>query len=865
MKQLRFLKLALALILAMFSYTPAQSQIPLWVGQSYTADFTSAVIGITYNIQWSTSGGYISLDGSGFYRTITVTKYFSGTATVTCEWDYKLTSSSQMQHIRRSVSISCRENKIYVHPTSMTLAVGESSIVGYSYQYQNQYTSYDKPYFQSSSSAAVVDLYTGKVTAKKPGKTLINVYSDLSSPTESPYCIVNVTKGSPLNVSASIPSGIVNKGTEVALSCSEGNATIRYTTDGSTPTASSTIYTRPIKLTESTALKARAYHTDYADGNVLTESYTVTSLSIVSQYPGNDYDAYRKFVLPSLTFSDNIKLRKPNSVTLVNSIGDAVPGEAGSGGNSVWFTPSNSLSAGTYTLTIQQSAIQSESGPNAKITHTFTIKAKRSNATVTKVAAGWQFSMALLSDGSLWTWGAGTYGKLGNGSTDHCYSPRKVLNDVVDISAGSHHAFAIRRDGSLWGWGFNNKGEVGDGTSTIRTNPVKIKNKGITAISAGSYFSLAVYNFENIESSLWSWGVNNNGQLGNGTSANCYTPKPINNYDVIAVSAGGSHSMELKNDGSLWVFGGNNYGQLGIGYRTYTPKKLMDGVSSIEAGYDHSLAIKKDGSLWAWGSNEYGQVGNSSSSNCTTPTKIMDNAKVVSAFYNTFVIKKDGSLWGWGYNRFGQLGNGTKNNLNSPLLLQNDVDDVAAGYDHTLFLKDGAVWACGNNDYGQLGNGTTTNAITPILILDNKEKWITNAEAESPSLKVPQESSRIISLKLTPRDGSYESISWESLKPAIASVNQYGIVTGKEIGSTIVKCSLSAGGNTFSFNIPVTIVDKNNSVEKISIDFNSNAIISIYTMGGETLYNGPANTLPTLPKGIYIIRQGSEVTKTLIK
>ncbi|MDE6409787.1 MAG: Ig-like domain-containing protein [Muribaculaceae bacterium] len=168
-------------------------QQTMWVGETYNFDVTSSVVGLPANLSWSTNGGYLSLSGSGFYRQITITQYFSGTATVTCEWDYKLTASGSYTHTKRQITISCKNNQVSISPTSMTMSQGEKRYVSYSHQFSNQYTSAANPYFQSTNpEVASVDMYTGEVTAISPGTAYINVYSKISS--GAPYCLVTVNQ-----------------------------------------------------------------------------------------------------------------------------------------------------------------------------------------------------------------------------------------------------------------------------------------------------------------------------------------------------------------------------------------------------------------------------------------------------------------------------------------------------------------------------------------------------------------------------------------------------------------------------------------------------------------------------------------------
>jgi len=206
---------------------------------------------------------------------------------------------------------------------------------------------------------------------------------------------------------------------------------------------------------------------------------------------------------------------------------------------------------------------------------------------VIAVSAGSSHSMAIKPDGSLWGWGANWSGQLGDGTTTHRqYRPVKIMENVSAVSAGLFHTVAIRTDGSLWAWGDNVRGEVGDGTRETRRTPVKIM-EDVVAISAGGdvmpgrmrAVTLAI----TTDNSLWAWG-------GDWTDASEWTGEsPIAYYgdspakimdDVVAVSVGDLHSMALRADGSLWAWGENFYGQLGNNSTTHsaTPIKIMDNI-----------------------------------------------------------------------------------------------------------------------------------------------------------------------------------------------------------------------------------------------------------------------------------------------
>ena len=198
--------------------------------------------------------------------------------------------------------------------------------------------------------------------------------------------------------------------------------------------------------------------------------------------------------------------------------------------------------------------------------------------------------------------------------------------------------------------------------------------------------------------------------------------------DVIAVSAGSSHTMAITSDGVLWGWGRNFSGQLGNGTNknSSNPIKIMEDVIAVSTGTSLTMAITSDDVLWAWGRNgapfiESSWLGDGTNEDQSSPVKIMNDVKYISASGpRSFAITKDGTLWGWGDNRQGELGDGTFVNRMRPVRIMDDVVSVSAGDYHTLAVtSDGVLWAWGNNRWGQIGNGTTNTRITPARIMDN--------------------------------------------------------------------------------------------------------------------------------------------------
>jgi hypothetical protein len=286
----------------------------------------------------------------------------------------------------------------------------------------------------------------------------------------------------------------------------------------------------------------------------------------------------------------------------------------------------------------------------------------------------------------------------------------------------AEHSMIIKTDGSLWGFGRNDTGQLGDGTTTNRTTPTLIISSGVAQVACGHKHTLVL----KTDGSLWTFGQNSYGQLGNGNTTNRSTPLQILPSGVSQVSAGYYHSLVLKTDGSLWAFGRNQNGQLGNGNTTNlsTPTQILpSGVSKIAAGGYFSLISKTDGSLWGFGLNGSGQLVDGTTTNRNTPTQstITSLSKFSSGGENSLILKTDGSLLAVGRNNEGQLGDGTTTNRNTPTqILSGSVNNFYADLYHSFIVKeDGSLWAMGQNTNGQLGDGTTANRNTPTQILSS--------------------------------------------------------------------------------------------------------------------------------------------------
>ncbi|OME57280.1 hypothetical protein BSK61_09440 [Paenibacillus odorifer] len=290
-----------------------------------------------------------------------------------------------------------------------------------------------------------------------------------------------------------------------------------------------------------------------------------------------------------------------------------------------------------------------------------------------------------------------------------------VVSNVGPImsmgNGNSFHTLTVQPDGTVWAWGNNRMGQLGDSTTIARNKPVRIVGlPEISATSVGQDHSIALAT----DGTIWTWGSNSVGQLGNGTSAPQLVPQQVTGLvNVIAVQAGEQHSLALLSDGTVWAWGLNTYGQLGDGTTedSALPVQVagLDSIASISAGAFHNLAVSHDGQVYAWGFNAYGQLGDNTKIDHVTPVQVAELSSVTSVsagFYHSMAVKKDGTVWSWGTNVKGILGDGTTEDHYTPVqaLDLGSVISVSAGALHSMALKsDGNVWLWGANNEGQLG------------------------------------------------------------------------------------------------------------------------------------------------------------------
>ena len=315
------------------------------------------------------------------------------------------------------------------------------------------------------------------------------------------------------------------------------------------------------------------------------------------------------------------------------------------------------------------------------------------------------------------------------GGASVCFAQTVVQPQVA---AGGRHSLILKSDGSVWAFGSNQYGQLGDGTNVDRLVPVKIMDNA-QAIACGSNHSMIL----KTDGTVWTTGVNWYGQLGDGTITNSNTPIQVMS-GVKAIAAGYGHSLFLKSDGSAWSCGSSNNGQLGDGlnynpgawnaYKTWPVQVALTDIAQICADADCSLFLKNDKTLWQTSGQS---VGSNSPYFYSLILKIASGVRTMSsAFSHVIYVKDDLTAWTFGPNNYyGQLGHSLQTVDHTQVL--DNVSAVSAGNTYSLFIKtDGTLWGCGNNAHFQFLGSTIMAGGQPLsqIIQFTKEVFAVSAD-----------------------------------------------------------------------------------------------------------------------------------------
>lgn len=277
------------------------------------------------------------------------------------------------------------------------------------------------------------------------------------------------------------------------------------------------------------------------------------------------------------------------------------------------------------------------------------------------------------------------------------------------VAAGSLASFKLGIDGTIWAWGDNGNGALGDGTGLNRFAPVPLRGlSGMVGVAAGAVHGLALKD----DGTVWAWGWNRWGQVGDGTAQDRYAPVQVAGVSgVVAVAAGVNHSLAVKNDGTVWTWGGAvAFGMPQEWWIRPTQVPGLSGVVAAAGGYNTSLALKRDGTVWMW-------------STAGTPAVQVSGLNGVVAiaegYFHSLALKSDGTVWAWDVPGGSWPGGGTPDRT-TPTQVSGLAGVVAvdSNGEHSLALRDdGTVWAWGANENGQLGDGTTVTRSTPVQVV----------------------------------------------------------------------------------------------------------------------------------------------------
>ena len=347
----------------------------------------------------------------------------------------------------------------------------------------------------------------------------------------------------------------------------------------------------------------------------------------------------------------------------------------------------------------------------------------------TMIASGIKHTISSCSNGIVSAVGDGASGKLGDGTTNSRNQPVQVstiTNVTVGVSAHELNSYAIKSDYTLWAWGDNTYGQIGDNTTTQRNSPVQVLTN-VKKVVAGWRHAIALKN----DGTVWTWGLNDNGQLGDGTITGHSAPAQVTALSgtYIDIAAGKGHSIAVKSDGTVWAWGINSLHQIGDNTTTQrnSPVQIttLSGIKAVASQNNHSLALTTGGTLWAWGDNStWGELGNGNTNATAIPVLCVTSGtftQIATGSAHSMALNTNGTVWTWGCNFNGQLGNGSADNTahSSPTQAHSSLAGInaIAGSDAGGFaIKGTTTYAWGKNNNYLLGDGTQTQRNTPVAV-----------------------------------------------------------------------------------------------------------------------------------------------------
>jgi alpha-tubulin suppressor-like RCC1 family protein len=320
-----------------------------------------------------------------------------------------------------------------------------------------------------------------------------------------------------------------------------------------------------------------------------------------------------------------------------------------------------------------------------------------------QIDSGGTHGIALKTNGTLWSWGCNGDGRLGDGTTIFKSSPVQVAGGFTDWCrierVMADHTFVFRSNGTVWGWGSNGQGRLGDNSTVNKSSPVQLLDvfSDWTQISPGQQHSLGLRS----NGTIWAWGLNSSGQLGDNTVIAKSSPVSVVGEfcDWCQLSSGSIHSLGLRTNGTLWAWGNNGSGRLGDGTTIFksSPVQVAGGFTDwcyMNGANIHSLGQRSNGTLWSWGCNGQGRLGDNTTTNRSSPVSVVggftDWCCVEVKEGHVTALRSNGTLWAWGRNPSGELGDGTTISTSSPVSVIGGFTDwyqISAGWRQSIGIR----------------------------------------------------------------------------------------------------------------------------------------------------------------------------------
>ena len=724
------------------------------------------------DITWTSSNTNVAtVNSSGF-----VTPVGSGTATITATTENDLTSSTMMTVSEPAFTVRSSSPADY----STNVSAFAQICVDYSLDlYEGadftnvQLTSEFSSVF-SSISIEGSKFYLKPVrplnentdyTLTIPKTALENKWgTNLGSAT-----VVHFRTGpyEKLNLATSVHGGYVKAGQQVVLTTDFESAAIRYTTDGTTPTEESTLYTGPIALYQDTQLRAKAFKLGYAPSDMVSEDFIMSDMDVRRMFPMNEQIYVYDHINPYIEFSSDVSASsRISQVTLQKNGTTILPSEKIVQGNRIYIVPQQQFAAGcSYTITIPEDAVRNSKGePNTVSEWTFT-----TGNVVTHISAGQEIFTSRKADGSLWTWGT-VLETTNDAEGDYTYQrktePMSFAENTQIVSAGLTHYSILDADGNLYMWGRQFCGEFGNGSTASSANPIQVMN-GVAAVSTGGQTTAILKGTD-----LYMCGRNDYGQIGDNTTEGKETPVKILE-GVRKCVAGYGSTYAVTTSGELWAWGRNEHGELGDGSLTerHEPVLVMSDVQDVAAarlgGYGAAV-LKTDGSLWTLGE---------------TNTQVLTGVKTMAVASNFMLaVKQDGTLWSlpWRQDTNGSSHIRAKAPVNQFTQIMEDVDSVDCGYKSAIALKrDGSVYTWGKTPLGF--NSSPERRIAGVS--HTTLQGLTGYDEE---MHLSIGDKIVIQPLPSPLNAEISTWNWQSSNSNVATITDRGVVEAKANGLTIL-------------------------------------------------------------------------------